>query len=165
MKSQYDFTDCLAVDHRVGVRKDDKRGPDECHSSCHGGCLSLPFRLEVDGYFSVPVGLETVVCAVIASVRHPDDAEFVRRVVQGEAVLHLFVHHVFFVEGGDEEGYFRQITVRWQHPFHGFHEKLFQLDEGVEDDAVAQIGVEHHEQGEPEDDFEDESFVHSCILV
>ena len=85
--------------------------------------------------------------------------------VQGEAVLHLFVHHVFFVEGGDEEGYFRQITVRWQHPFHGFHEKLFQLDEGVEDDAVAQIGVEHHEQGEPEDDFEDESFVHSYILV
>ena len=82
--------------------------------------------------------METVVCAVIASVRHPDDAEFVRRVVQGEAVLHLFVHHVFFVEGGDEKGHFGQIPVCCrQHASHGLHEKLFELDEQAEHDAIA----------------------------
>ena len=108
------------------------------HPPVHGGGFSLPFGLEEDGGFPFPTGAQTLVRAVVAAIRHPHDVQFLLGIVQFEGVRHLFVYDVRFVEGGDEKGHFGQIPVCCrQHASHGLHEKLFELDEQAEHDAIA----------------------------
>ena len=86
--------------------------------------------------------------------------QFVRRVVQFKTVLHLFVYNIFFIECCNEESHFRQTSVRCrQRTLHRLHEKFFQLDENVKHNSVAQICVEHNEQGKPENYFKTSDYV------
>ena len=111
---------------------------------------------------SLPACLQAFVRPVIAAVRHPDNVQLIRRIVQLKAVLHLLVHHLLFVESRDKQRHLRQFPVRCrERASHWFHEKLFQLDKDVKQDSVAQIRVEHNKQGKPEKNFETKS---KCIV-
>ena len=120
------------------------------------------------GRLSLPACLQAFVRSVIAAVRHPDNVQLIRRIVQLKAVLHLLVHHLFLVESSDKQRHLRQFPVRCrERAFHRFHEKLFQLDKDVKQDPVAQIRVEHNEQGKPEKNFETKSrsIIHSYVQL
>ena len=122
------------------------------------------------GRFPLPARLQSFVRTVIASVRHPYDVQLVRRIIQLKTVFHLLVHYIFFVECRNEEGNFRQVCVRCrQRTLHRLHEKLFQLDKNIKHNSIAQIGVEHNEQGNPENNFKTKGrgFVHNyiCLLL
>ncbi len=71
-ESKHNFPDCLAVDHRVGVRKETTSG---VRTSVIPVSLAAVFPCRFDlkctVAFPVPTRLQSFVCAVIASVRHP----------------------------------------------------------------------------------------------
>ena len=124
-----DFAQCFPVQVGIGIGEYDEWCFHELHSAVEGGGFSLSLGLVEDGGTG-PVG-KPFVGVVVAAVRDPEYLQFVCGVIQRQAVLHLFVHHVFLIVSCDEECDFGQFLVSRHGVVYRFAESFFNFDQNV----------------------------------
>ena len=160
----HDVAQGVPVEEGVGVRKDHVGRPHFAHAPVQGGGLAQSQGLE-EHFCPGPLG-EAFVRGVRASVRHPQDVQLLPRVVQGQAVRHLLVHHVLLVVGRYEEGQFRQSFIR-RRGGRGVlpSEAFLELHQHPEQETVAHVGVEDDAEAYPKNDFQILHNLTLCLMA